>query len=418
MPHAIISGGSLSGLFAGVVLKHLGYRVTIFERSPVMVGQGAGIVCGGEVAQFFQMFDKTKTTLVVRSNARQHLNKDGGVVFGTYSNTVQQMTSWDKLFYVLRANFDGFQKDDFIYGPGDAPSTMEDSNMSYRLGHAVTGHSVDAATGRVRVEYSVRSEAEGAPPTTGTEEADVLIVAEGPAAPSRDVYLPDVKREYSGYLAFRGLVPEAELSPETAKSLTQIFTFYFGKKTQMLSYMIPGPRGDTTPGNRHLNWVWYNNYAEGTDEYKRMMTDKNGRVHSNAMRPGDLPADVIETEYRQRAEEILPPQFKEIVLKTKNPFFQRVTDMMAPKAVFHDGRVILFGDALQGPRPHTAASTNQGAVHALLLFDHLRQASARKTPLQAALKALEGEWQDTALSYAKSLAYSGKMMGDRSQFGE
>lgn len=80
-------------------------------------------------------------------------------------------------------------------------------------------------------------------------------------------------------------------------------------------------------------------------------------MHSNAMRPGDLPADVIETEYRQRAEAVLPPQFKEIVLKTKNPFFQRVTDMMAPKAIFKDGRVILFGDALQGPRPHTAAST-------------------------------------------------------------
>lgn len=54
----------------------------------------------------------------------------------------------------------------------------------------------------------------------------------------------------------------------------------------------------------------------------------------------------------------------------------------------------------------------------MLLFDHLRQASARSTPLQTALKGLEGDWQSTALSYAKSLAYSGKMMGDRSQFGE
>lgn len=81
--------------------------------------------------------------------------------------------------------------------------------MSYHLGHAVTAHSVDESTGRVRVEYTVRSETEGEAPTTGTEEADVLICAEGPAAPSRAVYLPDVKREYSGYLAFRGLLVHA-----------------------------------------------------------------------------------------------------------------------------------------------------------------------------------------------------------------
>ncbi|KAJ7485021.1 monooxygenase [Mycena galericulata] len=416
-PHAIISGGSLSGLCAGVVLKELGYRVTIFERSPVMVGQGAGIVCGEEVGKFFDTFDKTKTTLVVQSNARQHLSKDGSVAAGTYSPQIQQMTSWDKVFYVLRANFDGFHKEGFIYGPGVKPSDMADSNVSYRLGHTVSSHTVDSGTGRVRVQYTVANPAADQPLTALTEEGDLFICAEGPSSPSRMTYLPDVQRRYAGYLAFRGLIPESELSPETAKSLTQIFTFYFDQRTQMLSYMIPGPNGDTTPGNRHLNWVWYKNYVEGSDEYMRMMTDKNGRVHVNAMRPGDLPDDVIDTELHQAARRILPPQYRELVLNTKNPFFQRVTDLISPKAVFEDGRFILFGDALQGPRPHTAAATNQGALHALMLFDELQYAAAQGTPLKTALKQLEGDWQIAALAYAEALSLSGRRMGDESQFG-
>ncbi|KAJ7723102.1 monooxygenase [Mycena maculata] len=408
--------GQLSDIITAIYSRPDFESVTIFERSPIMVGQGAGIVCGGEVAQFFEKFDKTKTKMVVQSNGRQHITKDGSVAVGTASDKIQQMTSWDKVYYVLRANFDGFHKEKFIYGPGVEPSAMADDKVSYRLGHNVSSHTVDPATGSVRVQYTVGN------PTTGQPlidqiEGDFLLCAEGPSSPSRLVYLPEVHRRYAGYLAFRGLIPEAELSPETAKSLTQIFTFFFARENQMLAYMIPGPNGDTTPGNRHLNWVWYRNYVEGSDEYKRMMTDKNGRVHANAMRAGDLPDDVIESEYRQRAKEILPPQFKELVLNTKTPFFQRVTDLISPKAVFADGRFILFGDALQGARPHTAAATNQGAVHALLLFDHLQHAAEHGKPLKTALKELEDDWQIAVMAYARALSDSGIRMGDESQFG-
>ena len=44
-------------------------------------------------------------------------------------------------------------------------------------------------------------------------------------------------------------------------------------------------------------------------------------------------------------------------MKTKNPFVQLVTDIISPSAVFHDGHVVLVGDALSGARPHTTAST-------------------------------------------------------------
>lgn len=44
-------------------------------------------------------------------------------------------------------------------------------------------------------------------------------------------------------------------------------------------------------------------------------------------------------------------------MKTKHPFVQVVTDVIASAAVFYDGHVIFVGDALSGARPHTTAST-------------------------------------------------------------
>ncbi len=44
-PRALVIGGSLGGLCAGVCLRAAGWRVSIFERSPgLMDDRGAGIV--------------------------------------------------------------------------------------------------------------------------------------------------------------------------------------------------------------------------------------------------------------------------------------------------------------------------------------------------------------------------------------
>lgn len=84
---------------------------------------------------------------------------------------------------------------------------------------------------------------------------------------------------------------------------------------------------------------------------------------------------VIEDEIHPRARAKLSPQclevsrpvlafqphmghqFSKVVMKTKHPFVQLITDVISPSAVFHEGHVILVGDALSGARPHTTAST-------------------------------------------------------------
>lgn len=77
--NAIVVGGSLGGLLTGIVLKRLGHRVTILERSPtpLLHDQGAGIVAGGDTLNFLKQFDKYHREVAVVSPVRHYLDQHG-----------------------------------------------------------------------------------------------------------------------------------------------------------------------------------------------------------------------------------------------------------------------------------------------------------------------------------------------------
>jgi 2-polyprenyl-6-methoxyphenol hydroxylase-like FAD-dependent oxidoreductase len=76
-----IVGGSLGGLLTGVALKHLrkDLNIRILERNPtpLLHDQGAGVVAGRDVQEFFKKHDKTKTPLTVSSHQRLYLDRTG-----------------------------------------------------------------------------------------------------------------------------------------------------------------------------------------------------------------------------------------------------------------------------------------------------------------------------------------------------
>ncbi|KAJ4298202.1 hypothetical protein N0V90_006101 [Kalmusia sp. IMI 367209] len=104
----VIVGGSLGGLCTALALKSLPqrHRITILERNPtpLLHNQGAGIVAGGDTLNFFKRYDRCNRSLAVSSQRRQYLNKDGEIVHK--EDMVQNMTSWDLVYYMLRANVD------------------------------------------------------------------------------------------------------------------------------------------------------------------------------------------------------------------------------------------------------------------------------------------------------------------------
>ncbi|KAF8501939.1 hypothetical protein JB92DRAFT_2974861 [Gautieria morchelliformis] len=397
---AVVSGGSLAGLMIAVALKDLGYSVTVLERSLRVQSQGAGIVLGNWSTKFFQVFDKTETELAISALRRQFFNRDGSTM--KEESISLAMTSWDKLYYTLRANFDGHVEDRYIDNASAA--AQKDDMTNYLMGRTVISHSYDATLEKVNITYS---DMEG---QEGHIQAHLFVCAEGASSSSREMYFPGLPRAYSGYLAFRGLVPESELDQATAETLIHSMSFIHAKDSQFLCYTIPGPDGCTTPGRRHINFVWYNTYPDGP-HLEKVMTDKGGIRRPYSIAAGTMPQSVIEDEIHPKAREKLSPQCLEVVMKTKQPFTQLVTDVISPSAVFHDGHVVLVGDALSGARPHTTASTNQAADHALRLHSVL-QGDPRN------FRSLVKSWEPESLRYATYLWDIGKALGDLSQFGD
>ncbi|USP80187.1 hypothetical protein yc1106_07461 [Curvularia clavata] len=404
----VIVGGSLGGLLTGVALKRLQKDLTIriFERNPtpLLQDQGAGVVAGQDVQKFFKTYDRTQTPLTVPSHQRLYLDKEGKVI--SRDDREQRMTSWDLLYHLLRTNYDGTKTD-----YAEVPISEEgEGKTSYEYGCTVT--KVDAPkpspsldfTEPVRITYQHKSG------DVSTTEADLVIAADGPSSKIRAEYFPDIKRKYAGYVAWRGTVPETQASQSLANVFVEKFTFFHSKGMQILAYTIPGKHGTTKEGERLLNWVWYVNYKEDSEEYNELMTDKDGKRHHITLPPGGI-KDEVWANQKKVAKETLPPQFAELVNKTEVPFIQAITDVIAPSALLDGGRVLLLGDALAGFRPHTAASTNQAALDAMKL------AEAIDRMFQGDAEALR-DWENQVMEYGKEMQSHGMQIGNRSQFGE
>ena len=310
------------------------------------------------------------------------------------------MTSWDLLYHLLRANFDG--------SPSDyckVPQPVEgDGTAEYKVGYDITG--VRETEDGIEISWKRSHHASsGDTNGTGTFTTPLLLAADGPSSTLRRHLLPDVKREYTGYVAWRGTVNESNLSESTRSTFVEKFTFFHAPGLQILSYTIPGENGTLEPGQRLVNWVWYCNYPEDSEEYKTLLTPFHGgkrgvSISGNEMRPDNLNNQI------KHAKEVLPPQFAELVAKTETPFVQVITDVVPRQASFMGEKVLLIGDAFAGFRPHTAMSTGQAAFHARLLERYARE--------EESLVELE----EQMLSFGLALQRHGVLLGDRSQFGK
>lgn len=311
------------------------------------------------------------------------------------------MTSWDLLYHLLRANFDGVSSE-YAKAP---PSEAHEGTAIYDYGHQV--HGIDSGD-----ETSLSIAATTSEGRDVSIRADMLIGADGPSSKIRKLIDSNVERKYAGYVAWRGTVPENEVSQAAKDVFVEKFPFFHTEGMQILAYTIPGPNGTVEPGKRLLNWVWYVNYREESPEHVQLMTDNHGKRHHITLPPGGIEERVWEGQ-KAVARAVLPPQFSELVNKTKVPFIQAITDVISPAAIVpNDSRVVLIGDALAGFRPHTAASTSQAAMDAMEL------AKAVGSIVDGADRdATLSVWEEKVVDYAKHMQQHGVDIGNRSQFG-
>ncbi|GAB7341792.1 hypothetical protein MBLNU457_g0121t1 [Dothideomycetes sp. NU457] len=397
--HCMILGGSLAGLMhAHTVLTHSpSTKVTILERSPTALlhNQGAGVVAGSETQQFFEQYVHPGRDIAVTSQQRLYLDKQGGIVNGSVDKRQQRMTSWDLLYRFLRWRVDGMGIDEYFT---KTPPDNGGSTAKYLNGSTVSKLEDLGPSEGVRVTWKDKSG------QSQSADVDLVIAADGGSSTTRRQLKPSVERTYVGYVAFRGTVPETELSEAADEVFSEHFAFYHTQGIQILAYLIPGENGSLEKGHRLMNWVWYVNLEEGSAELEDLMTDNDGKRHAITLPPGGMKESAWQ-KYVKMADDVLPPQYAELVNKTRQPFVQAITDNISDENSFFDGKVLLVGDALAGFRPHTAASTGQAAYDALTLGEWMQGKISRD------------EYRERCLSFAKDVQRHGVMLGERSQFG-
>jgi 2-polyprenyl-6-methoxyphenol hydroxylase-like FAD-dependent oxidoreductase len=367
---ALIVGGSLGGLFAGNLLRRIGWDVDIFERSPRdLDSRGGGIVLQPEVVEVFRRaeVDLRAVDLGVRSAYRTVLRPDGSIQAKHFAPQTQ--TSWSLIYTTLKAAF---------------------GNQNYHQAKTLVKIDQDLRAGTVIAQFD-----------DGTRESgDLLIGADGGNSIVRQQFWPTMRPTYAGYLAWRGLLPEGAIPPAARETLHGDFGFANNRSSHILGYLVPGEHNDLRPGRRLYNWVWYRVADERL--LAEIMTDRNGHARGYAI-PEGLLADKWIAHLHRDAETLLPLPFRQVVEATAQPFAQAIRDLTSDHMA--EGRVAIIGDAAAIPRPHTAASTSKAAANGLALADELR---AFPDDIPAAL----ARWEPDQVALGKYLRQQGSQTGD------
>ena len=347
---AAVIGGSLSGLFAALLLKKHGWEVNIYEQSAKeLTGRGAGILThGGLDATLTELGLETSEKFGVELSGRKVYARDGSVVAAL--DFPQAATSWDRLFDLVRRAL---------------------PTECYHLGKMLT--KLDAEGERASLFFADGS----------STQADLVVGADGIRSAVRHALLPDIEPVYAGYVAWRGLVEESEFSPAQREEFFGSLTFCLPPGEQMVGYLVAGRDNNLAPGPRRFNFVWYRPAAQDT-ELKRLLTDETGRTHELSIPPPLVRKDAV-AEMRSAGERLLPPLFVDAIRRTPMPFLQPIYDLAVFRMEF--GRVVLIGDAAFVARPHVGAGVSKAAEDALTLARCL----AQENDVPAALRRFQAE---------------------------
>jgi 2-polyprenyl-6-methoxyphenol hydroxylase-like FAD-dependent oxidoreductase len=330
---ALIVGGSMSGLLAGLMLTRRGWDVDIFERAErELAGRGAGIVAQPELIARMEALGLDIGDLGVGVTTRKILDAAGHVSLAL--ECPQVLTAWERVYRLLR---DGFPPERYHRDRGVKAFSQS--------GEGVVAQLSDGST----------------------IAAEVLIGADGLRSTVRQHCLPQVVPLYAGYVAWRALLPESAIPQEIHRELFMAMTFCLPPGEQCLGYPVAGPDNELRPGQRRYNVIWYRPADEAT-ELSSLLTDKNGALHSISIPPPLIRAEPI-AAMRAAADRYLAPQFRAIVGLIEEPILQPIYDLESPQLAF--GRVALIGDAAFVARPHVGAGVSKAADDAAALAEAL-----------------------------------------------
>ena len=336
-PSATIIGGSMAGLFAATALSKKGWDISVHEKVPVpLSGRGAGIATYDELADL--VFKATNNNNVLGTTAKSRVSLDiNGKIINSYDYP-QVYTSWQYLFSILReqiSNDDYFMGDDCI---------KIEQNEDKAIAFFENGKK---------------------------KETDLIIVANGIKSELRTYVDNKAYPQYAGYVGWRGVVNEEEISKKSLETLSNYFIVVLPYNQQIASYPIAGEGENPFKiGERRINWIWYKPVPQ--KKLKEILLGKSGQQFEDGIPPNEIREEIVNDLFKE-AEEKLPPQLVELVKITKQPLIQPIFDLQSMK--MKNGRVVTIGDAAFTARPHVGMGVTKAAMDAFTLSEYLEDSS-------------------------------------------
>ena len=336
-PSATIIGGSMAGLFAATALSKKGWDISIHEKVPVpLSGRGAGIATYDELADL--VYKATNNNNVLGTTAKSRVSLDiNGKIINSYDYP-QVYTSWQYLFSILReqiSNDDYFMGDDCI---------KIEQNEDKAIAFFENGKK---------------------------KETDLIIVANGIKSELRTYVDNNAYPQYAGYVGWRGVVNEEEISKKSLETLSNYFIVVLPYNQQIASYPIAGEgKNPFKIGERRINWIWYKPVPQNS--LQEILLGKSGQQFEDGIPPNEIREEIVNDLF-QEAEEKLPPQLVELVKITKQPLIQPIFDLQSMK--MKNGRIVTIGDAAFTARPHVGMGVTKAAMDAFTLSEYLEDSS-------------------------------------------
>ena len=327
-PTAIIIGGGIGGLFAANALIARGVPVSVYEQAPVLGEIGAGVFLTPNSVRHLERIGLgaaiEKWGARVGTGSR-YFRHDGTPIAPVQ---VTDSSGWNATFGMHRA--------DLVEILADAlPAEV------IHTGHRCTNFEQDDRSARV-------SFANGR-----TASADIIIAADGIHSELRPFVFPPSRPEFSGSVAYRGLLP-LERIPDWP---TTAWLMWLGKARHFLTFPVRA--------RRLINYV---GFVPADEEMKESWSA-----------PGD--PDVLRREFAG-----WDPRIEQLLQHVQTTFRWALYDR-EPLPTWTRGRLTLLGDAAHPMLPHLGQGANQSIEDGMALATILERAN--RATATAALLAYE-----------------------------
>jgi salicylate hydroxylase len=326
----VIAGGGIGGLAAAVACAQRGLQVKLLERAPQLSEVGAGIQIGPNVTRILQAWGLGAALSQVAAFPEDLQARDAqtGRVLGTLTLGARAQARYGAPYATIhRADLQGLLH-----------RAAQSAGVDLLLGQTVKGWQDSEAALQVNTAEGLRL------------QASALIGADGVWSRVRQQLLGDVPPRFTGHLAYRALVAQADL-PGHLRS-DQV-TVWLGPRLHVVHYPVRS--------GQWLNLVAIVHGVKPAHAQEAQGWDQAGHTQALMQAMGAVGRDLHE-----RLASV--PAWRQWALHDRPP--------LSAAGQMAQGRVALLGDAAHPMRPYLAQGAGMAIEDAQVLAQNLSQRSA------------------------------------------